>query len=63
MSLMYNFRVASNTIGLVVKEVADAIIAELADECIRTSTTPDGWRRIAEQFASRWQFQHALGAL
>jgi hypothetical protein len=62
-SLMYAFRVPHNTISLMIAEVCEAIIAELADEVIECPTIEDHWRRIAEQFSRRWQFHHCLGAL
>ena len=62
-SLMYGFRVAHNTISLIIRDVCEAIIAEFAEEVISCPTTPEEWRRIADQFAARWQLPHALGAL
>ena len=62
-SLMYGFRVAHNTISVVVRQVCRAIIDEYAEEIISTPTTPAGWLQVAEGFANRWQFHHTLGAL
>ena len=62
-SLMYGFRVPSNTICKFVPEVCEAIVAEYSPEVISCPTTPDEWRPIAEQFARRWNFHHAAGAL
>jgi len=62
-SLMYAFRVASNTISSFVPEVCEAILAEYQEEVISTPSTPEGWKEIAEVFGRRWNFQHALGAL
>ena len=60
---MYGFRVPHNTISLAVREVCEAIIAKYADEVIQAPTTEAQWRGIAEQFSTRWQFHHCLGAL
>ena len=61
--LMYGFRVPSNTICKFVPEVCEAIVAEYSPEVITCPTTPAEWRPIAEQFARRWNFHHAVGAL
>ena len=62
-SLMYGFRVAHNTISLVIREVCQAIVEELGEEVVKTPTTPEDWKVVAEQFRTRWQFPHALGAI
>ena len=62
-SLMYGFRVAHNTICLLVREVCEAIIQEYAAEVLTCPTTPEEWLAIADKFAARWQMPHALGAI
>ncbi|XP_053391958.1 putative nuclease HARBI1 [Mercenaria mercenaria] len=62
-SLMYGFRVAHNTISGIVVEVCQAIIDVFEAQVIRTPTEPKEWLEVAEQFATRWQFPHTLGAL
>ena len=62
-SLMYSFRVAHNTISIVVAEVCEAIIAEYAEDVINTPTEKDEWRNIARQFSAARQFHHVLRAL
>ena len=62
-SLMYGFRVAHNTISILIRDVCEAIIAEYAEELVRCPVTPDEWRRVADQFGTRWQLSHALGAI
>jgi len=62
-SLMYGFRVAHNTISGIVVSVCQAIIDVLEAEVIKTPTEPQEWLEVAEQFKTRWQFPHALGAL
>jgi hypothetical protein len=42
-SLSYNFRVASNTISLIINEVCDAIKTEFAAEVIQCPTTTEEW--------------------
>lgn len=61
--LMYGFRVPHNTISLIVPEVFRTIIVEYADEVIVTPITQEEWLEVAQEFSSRWNFHHALGAL
>lgn len=62
-SLMYNFRVAKNTIACLIPEVCQAICEEFQDEVIKCPTTPDEWSLIADEFKNRWNVPHACGAL
>ena len=57
------FRVAHNIISKLVPEVCQAVVDEFAEEVISSPTTPGEWRAIADQFSSRWQFHHCVGAL
>ena len=51
-SLMYGFRVPSNTICKFVPEVCEDTVAEYSPKIISSPTTPDEWRPIAEQNCS-----------
>ena len=62
-SLMYGFRVASNTISKFIPEVCNAIIEEYAPEVLACPTTPEAWKAVSDKFTQRWQFPHCLGAL
>ena len=62
-SLMYGFRVAHNTISLLIPQVCEAIIAEFYDEVVRVPSTTDEWKVISKLFSDRWQFHHCMGAL
>jgi hypothetical protein len=62
-SLQYQFRVPHNTISGVVREVTQAIIAEYAEEVVKTPQTAEEWREVAHLFSGRWNFHHALGAI
>ena len=62
-SLMYGFRVAHNTISLIIREVCEAIIAEYSEELLTCPSTPEEWRKVAELFFSRWNFPHCVGAI
>ena len=55
-SLAYSFRVPHNTISTFVPEVAQAIIDEYVGETMKTPSTPDGWREVADRFRVRWNY-------
>ncbi len=61
--LMYSFRVASNTISLIIRQVCAVIIDEFAAEVLDYPTSTQDWQRVADQFADRWQMYHAIGAI
>ena len=60
-TLMYRFRVAHNTISLVVHNVCQAIIEEYVEEVKACPATPEEGQEIAKQFGSshrgcsRWE--------
>ena len=60
--MKFGWRVPPNTISIV-REVCKAIVEEYLDEVMTPHTTPDEWRRIADQFVARWNFPHTCGAL
>lgn len=62
-SLMYAFRVAHNTISLVIREVCQAIIDEYGEEVVHCPDSPEEWLEVAESFSECWNFPHAIGAL
>jgi len=62
-SLSYAWLIAHNTISKIVREVAEAIIAEFSEEELSPPVTPEGWKEIAEKFETRWNFPHAIGAI
>jgi hypothetical protein len=62
-SMSYAWAIAPNTISLIVKEVAEAIVAEFGEEHLAPPTTPDEWKEVANKFQTKWNFPHVLGAL
>ncbi len=62
-SLQYGFRVAYNTICLLIAEVCAAIIEAYHEEVILTPTTPEDWMVIANNNSRRRQYHHCLGAI
>ena len=61
--LMYDFRVAHNTLSGVIREVCKAIYVELSGEYLQCPTTVQQWLDVACEFKSRWNFEHCLGAI
>lgn len=60
-SLSYGFRVAHNTISLIVPATCEAIYEAYKDEVMRCPKTPAEWKAVANLFAKRWNFHHAVG--
>ncbi len=61
-SLQYGFRVAYNTMCLLIAEVCAAIVEAYHKEVILTPTTPEDWMVIANNISRMWQYHHCLGA-
>ena len=61
--LEYGFRVANNTISLLVPDTCEAILDAYCDEFLRLPETPQEWLAVAEGFKRRWNWQNCLGAL
>ena len=53
-SLMYSFRVARNTVSVIIPKVCQAIVEEYKDEVITCPTAPEEWTSIWEVFRDRW---------
>ena len=62
-TLQYEFRVARNTICLLVKEVCDALVMELKNNVITCPVYRGTWEEVAKEFLMRWNVPHACGAL
>ena len=62
-SLMFGFRVAHNTISVIVRQTCEAIVAEYGEEVVQCPHTSDAWKQVAAEFSSRWNFHHTLEAI
>ena len=62
-SLGFSFRVAPNTVSLIVPETCRAIIDEFGEEVMKLPSTPEEWKKAAQEFEERWNFPHAIGAI
>jgi hypothetical protein len=61
--LAFQFRVAHNTISLLIPDVCNAIIAEFEDETIKLPQNPAEWKEVSDLYARRWNFEHCCGAI
>ncbi len=61
--LQYGYRVAYNTLCLLIAEVTSTIVDAYHEEVIVTPTTPDNWMVIANTNSHKWQYHHCLGAI
>ncbi len=61
--LQYGFRVAYNTICLLIPDVCQAIVDDYHEEVIKTPTTPQDWMVVANQMGKRWQYHHCLASI
>ena len=62
-SLEYTFRVPANTISNFIPEVCEAIVMCYKDEVMELPRSEDKWKAIAQDFATKWNLPHCLGAL
>lgn len=46
-----------------VYQTCEAIIDEFQEEVMPCPTMPEAWKELSEEFSSRWNFPHAIGAL
>ena len=62
-TLQYQYRVARNTISILIPEVCRVNALEYKADLVACPTTPEKWGPIAEEFLYRWNIPHACGAL
>ncbi|KAI1702391.1 putative nuclease HARBI1 [Ditylenchus destructor] len=61
-SLSYAFRLADNTISLIVRETCSAIYSELKG-LIRLPSSQEEWLNVERGFRKMWNFPHVIGAV
>lgn len=62
-SLSYNWYIGGSSCSNMIREVSEAIIAEFSEELLTPPLNPKKWKAVANTFATRWNFEHTLGAL
>ncbi|XP_016398091.1 uncharacterized protein LOC107731504 [Sinocyclocheilus rhinocerous] len=62
-SLSAQYRIGASTISQIVMETCGALYQLMKKDFLKTPSTETEWRAIAQDFESKWQFPHCLGAL
>lgn len=62
-TLCFCFRIASNTISRLVKEVCDSIIKKVGPTYLKTPNTRAEWDAIKDKFLIDWGFPNCGGAI
>ena len=62
-SLMYSFRVARNTICLLIPKVCEAIVEEYKNEVLQYPANPEEWNKVKEVFRKKCNIPHVVGAI
>lgn len=60
---MYSFRISVSSISKINPEVWEALYNVFRDEYLQKPSSKQHWEQIGEEFESKWQFQHAVGAI
>ena len=55
-SLMYSFRVARNTICLLIPKVCEAIVEEYIDEVLQCPANPEEWNKVEEVLRKKKEY-------
>ena len=61
--MQFGWRMPHNSISVVVREVCEAIVAEYGDELLKPPQTEAEWRTVTNEWLSRWNFPHVIGAI
>lgn len=61
--MQYSWRVAENTLSVVVRDVCHAICEEYVDEVMTAPSTPEEWRQLADGFLKNWNFPNCVAAI
>ena len=61
--MQFGWRMPHNSISVVVREVCEAIVAEYGDELLKPPQTEAEWRTVTDEWLSRWNFPHVIGAI
>ncbi|XP_052281075.1 putative nuclease HARBI1 [Dreissena polymorpha] len=61
--MQYSWRVADNTLSVVVRDVMHAICEEYVDEVMTAPSAPEGWRQLADGFLKNWNFPNCVAAI
>ncbi|XP_050960475.1 uncharacterized protein si:dkey-121j17.6 isoform X2 [Labeo rohita] len=62
-SLSAQYKIGASTISQIVMETCGALYQLMKKDFLKTPSTETEWRAISQDFESKWQFPHCLGAL
>ncbi|KAK7133540.1 hypothetical protein R3I94_015428 [Phoxinus phoxinus] len=62
-SLSLQYKIGASTISQIVMETCAALHQVMKQDYLKTPSTEAEWWKIAQDFESKWQFPHCLGAL
>ncbi|XP_043074666.1 uncharacterized protein si:dkey-121j17.6 [Puntigrus tetrazona] len=62
-SLSAQYSIGASTISQIVMETCGALYQLMKKDFLKTPSTETEWRAVAQDFESKWQFPHCLGAL
>ena len=62
-SLAIDFRMGHSTVHNIVVEVCNAIWSALVQNYVKCPSSPEEWKSVADDFYTRWNFPHCLGAV
>ena len=58
----FYFRLGKATVSKIVRETCIALWEALNETYVKTPSTSDDWKNIAQEFNEEWNFPHCLGA-
>ena len=62
-SLSYQFRISTNAISYIVKQVTEAIVTYVGKHFPKTPSSKSEWLTISNSFESKWNYPHCLDAI
>ncbi|XP_052225019.1 uncharacterized protein LOC127840646 [Dreissena polymorpha] len=61
--MQFFWRVAENTLSVVVRDVCHAICEEYVDGVMTAPSTPEDWRQLADGFLKNWNISNCVAAI
>ena len=62
-TIAFSYRMHKSTVSKIISEICPAIWESLFEEYVAFPKSTDEWRNIAENFNSKWNYPHCLGAI
>ena len=61
--MQYSWRVAENSLSVMVREVCHAICEEYVDEVMTAPSKPEELKQLADGFLNKWNFPNCVAAI